>query len=387
VRKLPAFLASVLVVLAVPAGALAQAAAPTVTLQTSATKITIGAAVTLSGTIDPAAEGETVEIRDAADAVVATPTTDADGDFSVRIEPQGSRTVHAVWGTAESADVTIRVRATIDARITSVRLFDDVTVRGSVEPARPGRRVEVQLLADGRVVDVERVEMGRAGNYTATFRVMTPGTYRARASFSGLDLLRATDVTTASSTPQPSLPSGSHGVSVELLEARLLELHYRLVATGDGDFDYRTADAVIAFHKVQRMPRTGTVDAATWRALADPLTPRPEHTWRGVHFEVDQTRQVAMVVEDGEITAIFHVSTGKPSTPPRDGLFRVVRKLAGYSAHRLYYPSYFDGNRAFHGWPEVPTYAASHGCVRVPYWNALWVYGLADLGTRVAVYH
>jgi lipoprotein-anchoring transpeptidase ErfK/SrfK len=94
-----------------------------------------------------------------------------------------------------------------------------------------------------------------------------------------------------------------------------------------------------------------------------------------------------MVVEDGDVTAIFHVSTGKPSTPTHDGLFRVNRKIAGYSAHRLYYPSYFDGNRALHGWPEVPTYAASHGCVRIPYWNALWVFDLATIGTRVAVYH
>jgi lipoprotein-anchoring transpeptidase ErfK/SrfK len=102
---------------------------------------------------------------------------------------------------------------------------------------------------------------------------------------------------------------------------------------------------------------------------------------------VDQTRQIALVVVDGEVTGVFHVSTGKPSTPTRDGLFRVNRKIAGYSGHHLYYPSYFDGNRALHGWPDVPTYAASHGCVRIPYWNALWVYGLADLGTRVVVYH
>jgi lipoprotein-anchoring transpeptidase ErfK/SrfK len=92
-------------------------------------------------------------------------------------------------------------------------------------------------------------------------------------------------------------------------------------------------------------------------------------------------------VEDRRIVAILHVSTGKPSTPTRDGVFRVARKIAGFSPNRLYFPSYFDGNRALHGWTEVPTYAASHGCVRIPYWNALWVYGLADFGVRVAVYH
>jgi hypothetical protein len=176
-------------------------------------------------------------------------------------------------------------------------------------------------------------------------------------------------------------------VFVELLEQRLAALHYRLAGVHDRDYDFRTADAVVAFHKVQGMSRTFSVDTATWRALADPKVPTPRRRWRGFHFEIDQTRQVLYTVEDGEITDILHVSTGKASTPTRDGLFQVARKIAGFSANHLYYPSYFDGYRALHGWTDVPTYAASHGCVRIPYWNAIWVYELADYGTRVVVYH
>ncbi len=186
--------------------------------------------------------------------------------------------------------------------------------------------------------------------------------------------------------PLPSLRSGSNGPFVGLLERRLVELHYRLAGAKDGKFDFRTADAVVAFHKVQRMPRVFSVSAATWRSLADPLLARARHDWRGFHFEVDQTRQVLLTVEDGEVTNVLHVSTGAGGAT-RDGSFRVFRKIAGYSGHRLYYPSYFDGLRALHGWLEVPTYAASHGCVRIPYWNAIWVHGLADYGTRVVIYH
>ena len=164
-----------------------------------------------------------------------------------------------------------------------------------------------------------------------------------------------------------------------------MELHYRLAGT-DRRYDFRTADAVVAFHKVNRMARTYVVDAATWRRLADPVTPRARFDWRGFHFEVDQTRQVLYTVEDGEVTNVLHVSTGAGGAT-HDGRFRVYRKLAGYSPNRLYYPSYFDGLRALHGWTEVPTYAASHGCVRIPYWNAQWVFGLASYGTRVAIYH
>jgi lipoprotein-anchoring transpeptidase ErfK/SrfK len=134
------------------------------------------------------------------------------------------------------------------------------------------------------------------------------------------------------------------------------------------------------------MPRAFAVSAATWRRLAQPRLPSARHGWRGFHFEVDQTLQVLYTVESGAITNILHVSTGAGGAT-RDGTFRVYRKLAGFSPNRLYYPSYFDGLRALHGWTEVPTYNASHGCVRIPYWNAKWVYGLADYGTRVAIYH
>jgi hypothetical protein len=387
VRKLPALFALFALVVGLPVSALAQAAAQSITLEASAAKISFGDPVTLSGEVSPASAGETVQILDASDAVVATATTDAGGAFAVDVTPEATTTFRAAVGSVASDAVTVRVRASLTASISPVRLFDDVIVRGTVKPARPGGRVEVELLLGGRSVATRRVAMGSTGRYRAAFTVETPGTYRARATFGADDLLVAKATTDAHATPLPSLSTGSHGAYVRLLEQRLVDLHYRLLDTDDGRFDFRTADAVIAFHKVQRMPRTSTVNAATWRALADPAEPKPRFTWRGLHFEVNQTLQVAIVVVDGDVTDIFHVSTGKPSTPTRDGRFRVYRKIAGYSPNRLYYPSYFDGNRALHGWPEVPTYAASHGCVRIPYWNALWVYGLADIGTRVAVYH
>jgi hypothetical protein len=385
VKKLPALLVAFVVVFLLPTTASAQTTA--VTLDASANVVTAGHQVTLSGVASGATSGAPVEIRDASDAVVATTAVDAAGAFSVAVEPPGTRTYHAVVETIPSNDVTVRVKATISVRMSNARLFDDVTVRGVVRPAREGRRVDVSLLLGGRAVQSRHVAMDANGAYATTFHVMEPGTYRAEAVFTGDDLIRAREATDGSATPLPSLSSGSHGKFVELLEERLVELHYRLEGENDGKFDFRTGDAVIAFHKVNRMARTASVDAGTWRALADPVELHPRFgAWHGLHFEVDLTRQVAFVVEDGDVTAIFHVSSGKPSTPTHEGQFRVYRKIAGYSPHRLYYPSYFDGNRAFHGWPDVPTYAASHGCVRVPYWNALWVYGLADIGTRVGVY-
>ena len=51
----------------------------------------------------------------------------------------------------------------------------------------------------------------------------------------------------------------------------------------------------------------------------------------------------------------------------------------------LPYASYFNRGIAFDEYPEVPPYAASHGCVRVPSAEARLVYRFATLGTRVFV--
>ena len=378
---LAAFVAAVL---AIPVSA--HAATSTVSLQTSAAKITAGDEVTLSGQISPPSSGETVEIRDPDEAVVATAATDASGAFSATISPDATVTVHAVWGTAASEPVTVSVRAVVHVNLPPVRLFDDVTVHGTVTPAVQGKRATIELLLDGDVVRTRHAGISKTGAFHQTFSIDEPGTYRARASFSDATHLKGSDVSGSHKTPLPSLSEGSHGQYVQLLEQRLVELHYRLVRI-DERYDFRTADAVIAFHKVQGMTRTATVNAATWRAMADPKVPRARSHTDGFHVEVDQTRQVLYTVDDGAITDILHISSGKASTPTRDGTFHVNRKIAGYSPNHLYYPSYFDGNRALHGWTDVPTYPASHGCVRIPYWNAKFIYGLTPIGTKVIVYH
>jgi len=371
------------------AGALAGTAAaqetPTVTLWISATKIVYGDPAILSGAITPAAEGETVQIRDAGDAVVATLTTDAAGAFSTTLVPERTRTLHAMWQTAVSEPVVVQVRAIVTVRMSAVRLFDTVRVRGTVQPAVPGKRVEVMLLRSGHAVEIVRAEIGAAGGFEAAIRIMTPGTYRARATFADAAHLPDSAVTAADGTPLPSLHAGSRGTFVQLLEGRLAELHYRIEGI-DRRYDFRTGDAVLAFRKVQGMERLFSVSTAVWRALADPRIPQPRVDIRAFHIEIDQTRQVLYTVEDRAVTNVIHISTGAGGAT-HDGSFRVYRKLAGFSPNHLYYPSYFDGLRAIHGWTEVPTYAASHGCVRVPYWHAQWIFGLAAVGTRITIYH
>ena len=280
------------------------------------------------------------------------------------------------------------VPATITAQLAEARLFDEATVSGRVDPPHPGASIEVALLVGGKTVERASVPLSPDGaTYAADLPIEKWGTYRAQATFPG-----DADHTPASATSEPKkvrtpgpLHSGSNGEMVLALERRLEELGYHLPPP-NRNFDHRTGDAVLAFHKVHGMGRGESVSRTTWKRLTDPRMPKPVAKKPATFVEVDQTKQVAYLVKKGEIDQIWHVSTGAGGAT-RDGVFRVHRKIAGFSPGRLYYPSYFDGLRAVHGWPDVPPTAASHGCVRVPYWVAKWIFGVMNYGMVVRVHH
>lgn len=375
--------------LLLPPAALGRVAS-SVSLTASATTVTPGQSVTLTATIAPPASGETVAIQDAAGATVASGTTDASGVLAAPFAPQATVTVHATWQGLDSAPVTITVATgtspAVTVRTGPARLFDTFRVSGRLTPAVAGATVKVQLLLRGDVVASKNAVTAAAGRFRSAFSIAAPGLYVARAVFTPDGAPPVTADSSPGRTLLPNLAEGARGVYVRLLERRLVELRYRLMGV-DGRFDFRTADAVMAFRKVQGLPRIQIATPAVWRALAAPKLFVPRVRTPGFHIEIDQTRQVLATVRDGKVQDIIHVSTGKASTPTYDGTFRVFAKIAGYSPKRLYYPSFFDGGRAIHGWPDVPPYPASHGCVRVPYWLATWIFGLDPIGTPVVIYH
>ncbi|MGH2711011.1 MAG: L,D-transpeptidase family protein [Actinomycetota bacterium] len=283
---------------------------------------------------------------------------------------------------------TAPLPVTLTVQLAKVELFDDAIISGRLDPPHHGGYVQVSLILDGKQIGRHQVLLaGDGSSFETSIPVERWGHYRAQATFEGdADHSPATTTTEPRNvrTPGP-LHQGSHGDNVLTLERRLDQLNYHLPRPNRG-FDYRTADAVLAFHKVQGMGRGESVSKATWKRLADPRTPKPRAKRPPTHVEVDQTKQVAYLVRKGEIDEIWHVSTGAGGAT-RDGVFNVHRKIAGYSPGRLYYPSYFDGLRAVHGWPDVPTTPASHGCVRVPYWVAKWIFGIMHYGMQVRVYH
>jgi hypothetical protein len=281
--------------------------------------------------------------------------------------------------TEEPEPIEPRVKVWLD----HVELFSRAVISGTVRPRDIEASVTIKFRRNGKTIASREAKL-RDGRYRLRLRVSAPGAYRARAIVDGRDVKRTVRTSRALKTSMPALSQGDRDGHVKRLEKRLRSLGYYLPRV-DRRFGVETADALIAFNKVQRSTRVGYVTEATWRALADPRRPKPRYR-AGFHFEIDQTRQVIFIVKKGKVRWILHTSTGAGNAT-RDGTFTVHRKLEGYSVGRLYYPSYFDGLRAFHGWPEVPTYNASHGCARVPMWAAKWLFGKVSLGDTVRIYH
>jgi hypothetical protein len=190
----------------------------------------------------------------------------------------------------------------------------------------------------------------------------------------------AVSQTVAIRVVQPELGPGSRGSSVAALEERLASLHYAVER--DGVFGQDDSDALLAFQKIEGLPRTGLADAAVWRRLLVARTPAAR--FPGDHVEVDKTRQVLFVVRGGQVALIVPTSTGATGNTPV-GTWHVYRKVAGFD-WVLYYPSYFLRGFAVHGYPDVPAYPASHGCARVPMWIATTIYADMPPGSTVYVY-
>jgi peptidoglycan hydrolase-like protein with peptidoglycan-binding domain len=216
---------------------------------------------------------------------------------------------------------------------------------------------------------------------------------------------------TASPSPSPSLSPapapdlnphlGSTGAQVLDLQKRLTGLMY-MAGTVDGRYGAGTRDGVIAFQKVEGLPRTGEADPATLASLATATTPAPAYATPADHVEVDIAHQVVYVVQAGTVTAILPTSTGggetftEPGSPGThvaitpNGVYSVYWKVDGWHQAPLgdlYKPSFFDDGIALHGYPSVPTYPASHGCVRLPMEFADWFFAnAAPMGSTVYVY-
>jgi hypothetical protein len=194
----------------------------------------------------------------------------------------------------------------------------------------------------------------------------------------------------------PRVAPGDRDWIVEA-EQRLSDLGY-WTGPVDGVPDEGLRHALIAFQKVEGLPRTGKLAVDDLNALRSAKRPAPFE--RGpFHIEIDLSRQVLFVVEETEVKRILQVSTGnnrwftsagwtrQACTPC--GTFKIYRKIAGWHKSelgRLYYPNYIVGGVAIHGSRSVPVAPASHGCIRIPMYAAKEFSEKTPIGTPVVVH-
>jgi L,D-transpeptidase catalytic domain len=267
-----------------------------------------------------------------------------------------------------------------------------VTVAGTVWPYVGGQTVRASIYLRGRKVGamvLKPVADGTgASRFHLSFRSTTTGPLKIRV----VHYATPQQAAFSARTPvvrfvTPHLGPGARGQSVRLLQAELAALHYAVPTSGV--FDEGTGRALVAFRKMTGLARVPYAGRAVFSRLAHGggvFHARYPHDGR--HVEGDLTRQVLAEIEPGgHVRALYTMSSGKPSTPTVIGRFRVYLKTPGVNSEGMVDSNYFIRGYAIHGYPEVPTYAASHGCLRVPIPNAPAIFAWAHQGMPVDVYN
>jgi hypothetical protein len=241
------------------------------------------------------------------------------------------------------------------------------------------------VLRNGKAVKHLHPQVGRRGAFALTIRRKTPGTYAVRAVHArtaalGYARARSTRVHVLGA----DLGWGHGGAAVRLLQRGLRALHYP--APRSGVYDAATSRAVMAWRKVTHRARLYTANRGVLLAvLAGQGAWKVRHPHAGRHVEADISLQVLALVDGSHVVRIQHMSSGKPSTPTVIGRFQVYRKSPGTNSEGMVDSNYFIRGYAIHGYASVPTYNASHGCLRVPIPDAATIYRWVHIGDLVYV--
>ena len=337
-----------------------------------------GARGLFHGRIAPASTGARVTILARGRPAVSVKTTSG-GFFRGRVRVLAPGPYTARSGDAVSAPVSLTVRPAITAAITGEGIVGSkLRLRARARPLSAGK-LRVRIWRNGK----QTFDRNYAGPANVSLGTSQPGSYRVRVSLVPARGWSRVGHELAAVVNVPYLAPGSHGPSVLALERLLYQQHYAL-STVDSTYSSDTRDAVYAFQKIHGLARTGAVNAVLWRLLEHSSTPLARY--RGDHVEVDKTRQVLFVVRTGRVVLITHVSTGATGNTPL-GTWHVYGKTPGWLPDGMFDSSFFLRGFAVHGYPSVPPYPASHGCVRVPVWLAPRLYGLIAVGSEVRVYY
>ncbi len=378
----------VVLVLVALLSAAAPARAATVDCAVAPTSVVYGGTVTVSGAVEPAVEGQEVVVA-LAGVDVATALTDASGAFSAAFVPAGGGDVTARLTADGSVSPPVPLDVVPAVTVSHGRLIPFLAARFVVRvaPATYDGQVTLRVSHRGRVVATRRgvVRDGRLALSVPLRGIEWFGLRFALAP--GADL-GGRVVKKSVKVEWRRLAVGSTGPRVRGLLTQLRRLRVHVPGVGDS-YTSAVADAVMAFQKAYRLPRTYVVDYDDWRRLDGAAPVRPRYAAPERHLEIDKTRQIALVVDRGVVVGVVHVSTGATGNTP-EGSFRILRKnpmsATWDGTIALPYFMTFHGQMGLHGYPFVPPYPASHGCVREPLWACGWVYARSFVGERLYIY-
>jgi hypothetical protein len=361
-------------------------AADVVTAHVAPATVAYGARVRVTGRVEPAVAGEGVGIYGRSGGrltFLASTATDGLGRFSRLVVARKYR----VFVAQARDDAGDRVRSDLE----SVRIRPRVVVswRGS-------SRVGAHLFLAGRILPrtagtltlaegerVRRVRIGAVGRFRADLTTTGPLSYRAMLRLHPASGYVEWQTTRMVRIRLPPLASGARGIAVDALR-RALRLDGYALPGISSVFDSATVDAVLAFQEVHGLPLTGAVGGRFWTVLGSSGPPRARIPF-GDHIEVDKTRQLLFEVRAGRVVSVSRVSTGATGNTPV-GHWHVYAKGPGFNAKGMYDSLYFLRGFAIHGYASVPTYPASHGCVRTPLWFAPGMYSRWGIGASVYVF-
>ena len=261
-----------------------------------------------------------------------------------------------------------------------------VRVVGKVKPAVPGEVLTLYALRGKKASKTVRRKVGRGGRFVFKFKVGNPGRVRivikhgaspAQVAFRA----RARKI----SVVDWQAGAGERGVKVLLLQRALLKEGYATPVTGY--YDDGTARGVLAFRKANELGRDGFATKQVFAMLA-----RGDGAFKlrfpkaGKHVEFDWSRQVLVLARGGKPYRTYHTSSGTPATPTVFGTFHFYLQTPGINAKGMVHSSFFIGGYAIHGYASVPSFPASHGCLRVPIPNALQIFNWIDIGDTIYSY-
>jgi hypothetical protein len=266
-----------------------------------------------------------------------------------------------------------------------------IHVGGVITPYRAGQYVTVRILLGHRVIKsgrwrLKRSRNGRYGHFRVPFSSPGVGGLVVSVTHAGTPQLRAFKVRRRLAALDESISFGSTGRFVQLIQQRLDALHMYIPQTGV--YDSGTGWAVDAYHRLLHRGTSQTLDGPTISYLLNGWGEfKLRFTNHGRHAEGNLGLQLLAIADGSHVIAIFPISSGKPSTPTILGDFQVYDRVPGYLPDGMYYSDFFYRGYAIHGYDPAPDYPASHGCMRLPIQDAIWVFNWLNYGDWVDSYY